>query len=66
VTLGALGPLAGAGDPRSIIPVVVLGAIGLAALARNLLVLPSWARQRAQQMESLGRTIDLVIDEPRG
>ncbi|MCU0634492.1 MAG: hypothetical protein MUE41_06430 [Gemmatimonadaceae bacterium] len=66
ITLGALGPMVGSGDPRSIVPVVVLGAMGIAALVRNVLVLPAWARQRTRQMESLGPAIDQVIAEPRG
>jgi len=40
---------------------IFFGITGAGALLRNLLVLPVWARTRAQQMEQLGRRIGALL-----
>jgi hypothetical protein len=40
---------------------IFFGITGVGALLRNVLVLPAWARTRAQQMEQLGRRIGALL-----
>ncbi len=62
VVLGGMSAFSNAAEARNlVVPSVLLGLLGVAALARNVLVLPVWARQRAAQMESLGPAIDRVL-----
>jgi hypothetical protein len=49
--------LVGATNERYISAAIILGTLGVGALLRNVIVLPAWARRRAEQMESLGRVI---------
>ncbi|MCU0647520.1 MAG: hypothetical protein MUF00_05965 [Gemmatimonadaceae bacterium] len=45
----------------ALMPAAMLALAGVAALTRNVFVLPGWARRRTQQMESLGATIEQVL-----
>jgi hypothetical protein len=59
--LAAQGTLAPVGTGA-----VGLAAVGIALIANGALRLPSWARQRRQQMEGIGERVLAVLQDARG
>jgi hypothetical protein len=63
VIMGAV--VAGAGKPEKALAVLgMFGGMGLAAFAANVVRLPSWARERARQMEAIAEHAVKLLSKP--
>ena len=62
---GSISVVAGAGKPEKALAVLgMFGGMGLAAFAANVVRLPSWARERARQMEAIAEHAVKLLSKP--